>query len=175
MFVVTSFLVVMKFMGETPSFFGYNLYYILTGSMEPELSAGDIIVGKKVDTSVLSVGDVVVYGGLEGETKGKIITHKITDILTEGGDTVFITKGTANVISDPPVKPDQIISRMEFKVPFAGAVFSLVNSRWGFFVIIILPLGFLLAGEIISLVKACKEIKEEEQNETENNDSDEQI
>ena len=161
----------MKFMGETPSFFGYNLYYILTGSMEPEISAGDIIVGKTVNTAELEVGDVVVYNGIEGDTKGKVITHKITDILTEEGETVFITKGNANSIADPPVKPDQIISKMKFKIPFAGAVFSVVNSRIGFFIIIILPLGFLLVSEVISLVRACKEIKEEEQNETENKDS----
>lgn len=163
MFVVTAFFVVMKFLGETPSFFGYNVYYILTGSMEPELSAGDIIIGKQTDHSELCVGDIITYNGMEGQTKDKIITHKIIEINDSNGEPEFITKGDANEIEDPPVAADQIISKMVLKVPLAGKMFSAVNSRFGFLLIIILPLVLLLVSEIISLIKVCKNMREEEQ------------
>lgn len=164
LFVFAAFFVGMKFMGEDPNVFGYNFYYILTGSMEPELSAGDIIIGEAVEPSDLKTGDVVVYRGEYGQTKGKTITHEIVDIKEENGEVLFITKGTANDIEDPPVTGNQIISRMTVKVPVLGKIFSIVNSRWGFFIIIILPLVCLLANEIYSLIKVIKSGKEEQNN-----------
>jgi len=175
LFIVTCFLVITKFMGGTPSVFGYSMYYVVTGSMEPEISSGDIIIAEKARPENLEIGDIVTYQGISGQINGKIITHKIIDIREIDGEMRFITKGTANDIEDQPVAADQIISKMTVKLPFVGKIFSVINTRIGFLLIIILPLAALLAGEITSLVKVCKNVKEEQQNEAKAEESDDKI
>lgn len=169
LFVITTFFVGMKFLGEDPSVFGYSMYYILTGSMEPQISAGDIIISETVTPEELVVGDVITYKGEVGDVKGKMITHEIIDITEENGEVSFITKGCANIIEDPPVYSHQIVSKMTVKLPFVGKIFSVINSKWGFFIIIIVPLAVLLIHEVVSLVKTIRSGKEEQNDEEQKN------
>ncbi len=165
---ITLTLVVMKFMGENISVFGYNAHYVLTGSMEPEIKAGDVIISKKVeDASELNVGDVVTYTGRTGDLKDKLITHKIVEKKEENGKLEFVTQGVANPIADPAITAEMIESKMLFRSVFFGKVISVVNNKYGFFIIILLPLAVFLTSETISLVKICKECKEEQVDETE--------
>ena len=151
------FVLVLRFLGETPSIFGYSFYYVLTASMEPEIEAGEIIICESVEAEELQVGDTITYIGETGELNGKIVTHKIVEI---NGDT-FTTQGVANNIPDPPIRSSQILSRYVSKLPFAGKIFSLINSKYGFILLIIVPLGVLIINEISNIVKAFKEDKEE--------------
>lgn len=148
---------VLRFMDKSPSIFGYSFYYVLTESMEPEIMPGEIILGKSVDADELRVGDVVTYTGESGELAGKIITHKIVKV--EGS--TITTQGVANDIPDPPIHAEQIMSRYVTTIPFAGTLFSIINSKLGFVFLIVLPLGLLIANEISIIVKACKKDKEE--------------
>lgn len=161
--ITTVLLVGIKFMGESQSFFGYNVYYVLTGSMEPEIMSGDIIFSKSVeDASELKVGDVITYEGRVGSVKDKSITHKIIEIRDENGELIFVTQGVANPAADPPITSEQIVSKMIGKSSFLGGIVSVVNSRYGFLLIIILPLAAFLTSEVVSLVKVYKESKEEQ-------------
>ena len=172
LFVILMFttlsLVVMKFMGESFSVFGYNAYYVLTGSMEPTIMPGDVIISKKVeDPNSLNVGDVVTYTGRTGDFKDRSITHKIIEKREENGKLEFITKGDANPVADPAITAEMIESKMVFKSVLLGNVVSLVNNKYGFFIIIILPLVVFLVSEIVTLVKTYNECKEEQVDETE--------
>lgn len=169
--VITVLLVAIKFMGESQSIFGYNMYYVLTGSMEPEIMSGDIIFSKSVeDASELKVNDIITYDGRVGSVKDKSITHRIIEIREENGELIFVTQGDANPAADPPIKSEQIVSKMVGKSSFLGGIVSVVNSKYGFLLIIILPLTAFLASEVVSLVKVYKESKEEQVDE-ENADS----
>lgn len=151
------FTLTLKFLGEAPNIFGYNFYYVLTQSMEPEISAGEIIIGQKVEPESLRVGDIVTYKGESGSVKNKIITHKIIDI----NDGMFTTQGVANDIPDPPIYSTQIISKYVASVPLAGKIFTVINTEYGFIFLIVTPLVLLIINEISTIVKAFKENKEE--------------
>jgi signal peptidase len=151
------FVLTLRFLGETPSIFGYSFYYVLTESMEPEIMAGDMILCKSVQPETLQVGDVITYSGETGDLKGKIITHKIVEI---NGD-IFTTKGVANDIPDPPIRSSQILSGYVATVPIAGKLFSVINSKYGFIFLIVLPLVLLFINEVSNIVKSFKEDKEE--------------
>ena len=151
------FVLVLRFLGETPSIFGYNFYYVLTESMEPEINAGEMILGKYTAPEDLQVGDVITYMGQTGAVKDKMITHKIVEIQ----DDLFTTKGVANDVADPPVHSSQILSKYVATIPFAGKVFSLINSKLGFIFLIVTPLLLLIVNEISIIVKAFREDKEE--------------
>ena len=40
---------------------GYSLFRVVTGSMEPEIFAGELIASKSVDIDTLEVGDVICF------------------------------------------------------------------------------------------------------------------
>ena len=151
------FVLALRFVGETPSIFGYSFYYVLTESMEPEINAGDLILCKQVEPDQLKVGDTITYLGEKGELRGKVITHKIIEI---NGDS-FVTQGVANNVADPAINSSQILAKYVATIPLAGALFSIINSKFGFVFLILLPLGVLIVNEITIIVKACKEDKEE--------------
>ena len=151
------FVLTLRFLGESPSVFGYSFYYVLTESMEPEIMAGDMILGKYAAPEDLQVGDIVTYVGESGALADKIITHKIVEI---DGD-ILTTKGVANDLADPSIYASQVLSRYVGTIPLAGKLFSVINSKFGFIFLIIMPLVLLIANEISIIVKAFKEDKEE--------------
>ena len=151
------FVLTLRFLGESPSIFGYSFYYVLTQSMEPEIMAGEMILGKATDPEDLEVGDVITYIGQSGSLKDKMITHKIVEI---NGDEIT-TQGVANDVAAPPISPDQVLSRYVTKIPYAGMLFSVINSKFGFIFLIVTPLCFLIVNEVSIIVKAFKEEKEE--------------
>ena len=151
------FVLTLRFLGESPSIFGYSFYYVLTQSMEPEIMSGEMILGKTVNPEDLQVGDVITYIGETGSFKDKIITHKIIEI----NDDIFVTQGVANDIPDPAIYSSQILSRYVATIPVAGKLFSVINSKFGFIFLIVTPLSLLIVNEISIIVKAFKEDKEE--------------
>ena len=151
------FVLALRFLGESPSVFGYSFYYVLTESMEPEIHSGEMILSRVVPTEELQVGDIVTYMGDTGEFNGKIITHEIIEI---DGD-ILTTKGIANEDPDPAIRSSQVLSKYVFTIPFAGKIFSTINSKLGFIFLIVTPLGLLIVNEISIIAKAFKEDKEE--------------
>ena len=77
--LIIIFLVISKVQGTPPTLFGYQMYFIRTGSMSPYLEPGDVIISKKYDGGELIAGkdgDVVIWNG---------------DPLIEIGTTAYIT------------------------------------------------------------------------------------
>lgn len=72
---------------------------ILSGSMTPTFSVGDVIITKPVPRSTLAVGDVVLLEDPSGE--GVQYAHRIVSIDGSGAVLVVRTKGDANPVQDP--------------------------------------------------------------------------
>ncbi len=71
---------------------------VISGSMEPEIMTGDLVIDTKVPASSLEVGDVV---SLPSELTHNLVTHRIQNIVSDGGDSYTITlKGDANQFQD---------------------------------------------------------------------------
>ncbi len=80
---------------KTPDFFGIKTYIILSGSMEPELTVGDLIIVKEVDEDKLNIGDIISY-----RDGSNVVTHRIIKINTVNGTKQYITKGDHNNVED---------------------------------------------------------------------------
>lgn len=96
-----------KVNGKTPSLFGYSVLRVSTGSMQPELMIGDVILGKSVDNpTALKVGDIITYRG-SGQTEGLLVTHKVVvaPYKTADGTYKLQTKGIANDAPDLKFQP----------------------------------------------------------------------
>jgi len=116
--------------GEVPTIFGHQLYYVLSGSMEPKLHTDSIIlVRKKTPSLKLRKNEIITFKMPYNETI--LVTHRIYKIIHASGNTFFETKGDANPVKDPwVVTQDQIVSVYSgFTIPYVGYVFKLVNGK----------------------------------------------
>ncbi len=90
-----------------------------SGSMEPELDVGDVVVISKTneqEIEELEVGDILVF-----EHTNKIVVHRIIEINREEEDTKFITKGDNNFTQDSWfVTKDMIVGKVLFKIKYIG-------------------------------------------------------
>lgn len=104
---------------ELPKLMGLAQIIVVSGSMEPAVEVGDLLVIREQDS--YKVGDIVTY-----RSGGSLITHRV--IRVEG--TSLLAKGDANNVEDAPVDLEQIEGRMVLRVPKLGyAVLFLRTSR----------------------------------------------
>ncbi len=157
--VVTLFVVAFsRIKGEAPSLFGLRLYVITTGSMEPEIKVGDIVIGKNFTPGdTLNIGDVITFVGQSGEMQGKFVTHKIIDISGEGNSRTVTTQGVANNVADAPFSEQHIQSIVVHKTVVLPFVYKVITNPVGFVALVILPLVAMIVSEVVSIVKQVKQ------------------
>ena len=103
-----------------PMPFGYGAAVVLSGSMEPTYSAGDLLIVKKADH--YQTGDIVVY-----QSGQNLVVHRITDM---NGETVT-TQGDANNAPDEPFAVTQIKGISVGSIPFVGTWFRILKTPAG--------------------------------------------
>lgn len=143
-----------RIQGNTPTFFGYTIFRITTGSMEPELMIGDVILDKVVeDETEIAVGDVITFdGGIEFD--GKLVTHKVikAPYTDSSGNTMLQTHGIANEVDDSPINFSQVRAKMICKIPYIDTLYNLFLSPAGLLILILL-IVLVFIDEIINIVK----------------------
>lgn len=124
------------------SMFGFRYYTVLTDSMVPEFSSGDMVFVKISDAKGIKTGDVITFNPSSGSDA--YLTHRVTEKITNyqgTGVTCFRTKGDANNADDSfLIDEDRVIGKVQFHVPKLGVIVRFVQLRWYF----ILPLIALL-------------------------------
>lgn len=97
---------------QVPMPFGIGASVVLSGSMEPALSVGDLLIVREAEN--YEVGDIVVY------QSGRIaVVHRITAIHDD--DTVT-TQGDANNAADEPIPMTAICGKVVVALPLVGYV-----------------------------------------------------
>lgn len=111
-----------------PRFLGYELYAIVSGSMEPAIPIGSVVYAKGADPAAIQPGDVVVfYGGHDSTT---VITHRTVENHQQEQE--LITKGDANDGNDMlPIAYSNVIGRVELSIPILGFLLPLVAGMSG--------------------------------------------
>lgn len=110
-----------RVMGDPlPMPFGYGAAVVLSGSMEPTYSAGDLLIVKKTDH--YQTGDIVVY-----QTGRNLVVHRIIDM---NGETVT-TQGDANNAPDESFTVSQIKGISVGSIPFVGTWFRILKTPVG--------------------------------------------
>ena len=138
--------------GSTPSVFGYSIFRVSSGSMEPELMVGDIIIDKTVDNPEdLKVGDVITFKS--SDYGDLLVTHKVIKApYEENGKLMLQTKGIANEVEDKPISVDNVKGIMICKVDYLDTVYNVFLSPWGLLILITL-IVIIFFDEIITIVK----------------------
>jgi len=89
-----------------------------SGSMEPKMYPGDVVIIAKVPADNIQTGDIIQFRVPEEVT----IMHRVIEIQeTEEGGKVFITKGDANDEPDSePVIPQNVVGKAVLTIPKIG-------------------------------------------------------
>jgi len=95
---------------------GYLAAVVATGSMEPAIRPGDLVLIAPADPSSLRLGDVVAYVGLDGS----LVVHRLVGVSGSGGKILLYAKGDANKATDPPFTPDRLVGRVVLRLPYLG-------------------------------------------------------
>lgn len=150
--------VLQRFSNNEITIGGIRIFNVITNSMEPQYSIGDILVSKQTDPSQIEVGDDVVYLGEEASYKDKIITHRVIEKeQNEDGTYNFHTKGIANDLEDPVVPGENIYGVIVYKIQSLSLISKLINNVYKFYFLIFLPIVLIIFWEIIKIVKNRKE------------------
>lgn len=98
---------------------GHPVLTVLTGSMQPEVNAGDVVIESRIAPLDAKVGDIVTFR--DPEHQERLITHRVRRVQPDGGQVGFTTKGDANnAVETWRIARDGTIGRVEFRLPKLG-------------------------------------------------------
>lgn len=80
---------------------GFMMFRVVTGSMEPTIPVGALLVTRQVDIHTIELGDIICFRTQASEIWGQIVTHRVVGIeQTPLGTLLLETKGDANLVAD---------------------------------------------------------------------------
>lgn len=159
--VYLAFIVIQRLTNNS-SIFGYRVFTVATGSMEPVYMVNDVILVKDVDIDTLRVGDDVAYLGNSSVNRGLVITHRIVRIEpNEVGEVRYYLKGVNNEYEDPSISGSQIYGKVVGKVYVINFINHVVKNMYGFFFLVFCPLVLVIFLEIADTIIDIKVSKNE--------------
>lgn len=137
---ITSLLVVLVVIGAMllggVRILGYQVFTVLSGSMEPAYHTGSLIYVKDVDYRDLGEGDVITFM-LNEDT---VATHRIVGVVPDEEDPSVVryrTKGDANDAEDGAlVHYKNVIGSPVFTIPYLGYVANYIQNPPGTYIAI---------------------------------------
>lgn len=112
-----------------PRVFGYQTSTMLTGSMEPGIRPGDVVLSMPRPVEDILVGDVITYS-IPVEDK-RIETHRIVKVIqNEDGSTAIRTRGDNNDAVDPwtATLEGDTVWEMQTVIPYLGTAIRTLRA-----------------------------------------------
>jgi signal peptidase len=136
---------------------GWSINTLVSGSMEPTLKTGSLIVSHPAKAEEIVVGDIITFLPVSvGET---MITHRVTRI-EKNSAVSFYTKGDANSKQDPfEIPARNLIGKMCFHIPYCGYFIEFLKTPLGFVFSIIVPSISILVMYVFTILRLITETK----------------
>ena len=117
-----------------PSFMGYSILNVVSGSMKDTINVGDMIIIKQ--TKEVNEQDIITFMDKESS----FTTHRIVRTEQIDGNRVYTTKGDANNTEDMnKVTSEQIVGKLVFHVAGFGKLSSQLQKPQGFLILVSFP------------------------------------
>ena len=121
-----------------PNAIGMRSFTVMSGSMEPTIHVGDVVIDKKISPLDARPGDVVTFSDPTG--RKRLITHRIRSLRVQGNTVRVVTKGDANdAVERWTVPADGRIGRVQLRVWKLGYPLVYAHSRFGLIGLVALP------------------------------------
>lgn len=132
---------------------GFMMFRVVTGSMEPTIPVGALLVTRQVDIETIRMDDIICFRTQVSEIWGKIVTHRVVGIWeSEAGGLLLETKGDANLVADGYfVDGTNFVGKVIWHTGDGSVlanILSLFTSKIGFLGCIVLP-SLLLSAMIL--------------------------
>lgn len=139
--------------------FGWRVDAVLSGSMEPRLQVGSLVVTRPVAPEAIVLGDIITF---RPSTVGEnLITHRVIGI-GRSSSLHFETKGDANDSPDPFTVPARnLVGKVCFYTPYWGYVTEFLKTPFGFLFAIVIPGLTIIAVYITNVWRALTTDKKE--------------
>lgn len=130
----------------------YKLLIVQSGSMEPAIKTGSVVVVKPAEN--YKAGDIITFKGKE---KDKTTTHRVVDLEVVSGKVNYITKGDANNAEDTSKTAEEnVIGKVLADVPYLGYLFAAAKEPIGFVILVIVPCVIIILEEAGKIWKELK-------------------
>ena len=121
-----------------PRLLGYEIFAVISESMEPALPAGSLVYVKDADPASVSQGEIIAFSD-----DGAVVTHRVMENRSTEGS--FITRGDANNTDDLfPVPYRNLIGRVKLYIPLLGTLMLYAVSLKGKLLAVCAVLGAML-------------------------------
>ncbi len=143
-FVIAGVLVLLTLGVLAPRLAGATPYTILTGSMQPAMPSGTLVVVKPVAPENIAIGTAITYQLESG--KPSVATHRVVRVGIDGtGQRIFSTQGDANNAPDEkPVLPAQVRGEVWYSVPYLGHLNNVLTGGERAIAVYVVGFGLLL-------------------------------
>jgi len=111
-----------------PSVFGYQSLTVVSGSMEPTLGVGSVVIDEVISPLEARPGDIVTF---KDPVRSRQLTHRLQKVRAEGDTVYMVTLGDANDVPERwTVQRDGHIGRVVAHLPKLGYVREWLSSRY---------------------------------------------
>lgn len=131
----------------------YSLKMVLSGSMNPAVKTGSIVMVKPAQD--YKIGDIISFN--LGKEERDLTTHRIVGEKEQG----FITQGDANNVADTnSVKKEQILGKVVLTVPYAAYAANFARSKFGLIILILIPAFLIIGGEARKIFQEVQKMQQ---------------
>lgn len=144
------------FLTLAPESGGYKALVVTSGSMEPALPVGSLVLVKKSDS--LIAGDIITFR--LGDDPKNLVTHRIVEILEINDQTMYRTKGDAVIEPDIElVVSSRVVGKVSGRIPVIGYPVVFAKTQMGVLILIVIPAVIIVYEEFKSIWKEIKKIR----------------
>ncbi|MFC1976781.1 signal peptidase I [Chloroflexota bacterium] len=138
---------------------GWRVNAVLSGSMEPELKVGALVVTRPVEPDAIEVGDIITF---RPTTVGEnLITHRVVGVWVSSPP-YFETKGDANDSPDPFTVPARnLVGKICLHVPYWGYFTEFLKTPFGFLFAVVIPGLIIIVAYVMSVWRAIAAMRRE--------------
>jgi signal peptidase len=142
-----------------PLAIGMRSFTVMSGSMEPAVHTGDIVVDTQIGPLAARPGDIVTFRDPNGQSR--LITHRVRRIQVEGRFANIVTKGDANDTTEHwSVPVNGKIGRVAYRLPALGYALAFTRDPRAKLLLIVVPA--LIVG-LLELARIWRPRREEEE------------
>ena len=151
--LVIMLIVAAAFTFLTPRF-GWRVNTVFSGSMEPAIKTGSMLVTRPVKAERIKVGDIIIFHSPVNE---KLMTHRVIEVVEQSA-LQFQTKGDTNEDADPFIlSAENIVGKAWFYIPGLGYITQFIKTPLGFMLTVLIPGLAVIVMEIRYIIHLLKE------------------
>lgn len=141
---------------KVSEFGSYSLVIIDNNQLAPDFNKGDLVILDKSEKP--EIGDKIFFYNTYVRGEVRISCAEVTDALE-----VTETETTYSLGDNRPISSEYYIGSVDNSTKFGklGTVLSVIESRWGFLILIVFPAAIAFLYELVEIIMTARKGSEE--------------